>query len=103
MEQLHALAARHRRLRVLNEEICTLLGVADARLAGQLDGLRECSFDHFFALLQSALDWRDRAPLSGLLHPHLSKSAFHTCCLAVCMCVRVRACERTHVCVHRRA
>jgi uncharacterized membrane protein len=34
MEQLHALAARHRRLRALNEEICTLLGGDAARPSG---------------------------------------------------------------------
>ena len=65
MEQLHALAARNRRLRALNDEICTLLGVADTSLATELAGLSGCSFDHFFAVLQSALDGRDRAPLSG--------------------------------------
>jgi hypothetical protein len=68
--------------------------VADAPLAGQLDGLSECSFDHFFAVLQSALDWRDRAPLSGQFACTLVlKSAFNSCCLPVCL--RVRACERT--------
>jgi len=34
MEQLRALAARHRRLRALNEEICTLLGGDAARPSG---------------------------------------------------------------------
>ena len=64
MEQLHALAARNRHLCALSEKIFQQLGVKDDALALELSGMGECSFDHFFAVLQSRLDARGYEQIS---------------------------------------
>jgi hypothetical protein len=64
MEQFHALAARNRHLCALSEKIFQQLGVKDDELALELSGMGECSFDHFFAVLQSILDARGYEQIS---------------------------------------